>query len=159
MLTYLELDSCDFNANNDVTLHLYDCDYHGDCGPAVAVLSSASNDTPNACSFTFANIEPLGIVVDNLFGQITLRAHTLGGDATTVLNGAIIGYRLQVSPAPSLATFADVPTTDFAFQYVEALVAAGITGGCGGGNYCPDSPITRRQLAIFLSIALGLQWP
>ena len=72
--------------------------------------------------------------------------------------GAVIGYQLQVSPAPATATFNDVPTSDFGFQYVEALVAAGITGGCGGGNYCPDNPVTRRQMAIFISKALGLQW-
>jgi S-layer homology domain len=48
---------------------------------------------------------------------------------------------------------------DFAFQYIEALAAAGITGGCGGGNFCPDSPLTRRQLAILLAKALGLNFP
>ena len=28
--------------------------------------------------------------------------------------------------------------------------AEGITGGCGGGNYCPDNPVTRAQMAVFL---------
>ncbi|HEX4438485.1 MAG TPA: S-layer homology domain-containing protein, partial [Thermoanaerobaculia bacterium] len=41
----------------------------------------------------------------------------------------------------------------------EALNAAGITGGCGNGNYCPDGPVTRGQMAVFLSKALGLHWP
>jgi len=31
------------------------------------------------------------------------------------------------------------------FQYIEALAASGITGGCGGNNFWPDSPVTRRQ--------------
>jgi S-layer homology domain len=52
-----------------------------------------------------------------------------------------------------------VPTTDPAFQFIEALVASGITAGCGSGNYCPDAPLTRRQMAVFLAKALGLQWP
>ncbi len=43
-------------------------------------------------------------------------------------------------------------------EFVEALAASGITGGCGGGNDCPDSPVTRRQTAIFLARALGLSW-
>ncbi len=73
--------------------------------------------------------------------------------------GAVVGYKLQVSPAPPTATFGDVPMSDFGFQYIEALVAAGITGGCGGGGFCPDSPVTRRQMAIFMAKALGLQWP
>jgi S-layer homology domain len=71
----------------------------------------------------------------------------------------IIGYVLQVSPAPGSPTFNDVPVSDPAFQYIEALVASGVTAGCGGGNYCPDSPLTRRQMAVFLAKALGLQWP
>ncbi len=45
------------------------------------------------------------------------------------------------------------------FQFIEALYASGITAGCGGGNYCPDSPLTRGQMAVFLAKALGLQWP
>jgi hypothetical protein len=65
----------------------------------------------------------------------------------------------QVSPAPATATFADVPTGHPFFQFVEALNASGITGGCGGGNYCPNNPVTRGQMAVFLSKALGLSWP
>jgi len=70
----------------------------------------------------------------------------------------IVGYRLQVGPAPVLPTFADVPATDPAYQYVEALAASGITGGCGNGDFCPDAVVTRRQMAVFLAKALGLQW-
>ncbi len=73
--------------------------------------------------------------------------------------GATFWYRLQVSPAPGTATFNDVPTSHPFFQFVEALAAAGITGGCGGGNYCPDNPVTRGQMAVFLSKALGLHFP
>jgi hypothetical protein len=51
-----------------------------------------------------------------------------------------------------------VPPSDPAFQYIEALFASGITAGCAGGNYCPDAPLTRRQMAVFLAKALGLQW-
>jgi hypothetical protein len=69
-----------------------------------------------------------------------------------------VRYRLQVSPAPEVATFNDVPTNHPFFQFIEALAASGITGGCGGGNYCPDAPLTRGQMAVFLSKALGLHW-
>ena len=70
-----------------------------------------------------------------------------------------IWWRRTVSPAPATASFNDVPTSDPGFQFVQALVAAGITSGCGGGNYCPDNPVTRRQMAVFLAKALGLHWP
>jgi hypothetical protein len=73
--------------------------------------------------------------------------------------GARVSWNRTVSPAPESATFGDVPTSDFGFQYVEALAASGITGGCGSGNYCPDSPVTRRQMAIFIAKSLGLYHP
>jgi hypothetical protein len=83
-------------------------------------------------------------------------------DVTAAANVGIGGVRIiwqrQVSPAPGSATFNDVPTTDPAFQHIEALVASGITAGCGGGNYCPDASLTRRQMAVFLAKALGLHW-
>ena len=31
-----------------------------------------------------------------------------------------------------------------------------ITGGCGGGNYCPNNPNTRGQMAVFLVKTFGL---
>lgn len=49
-----------------------------------------------------------------------------------------------------LASFSDVPTTYWAWQYVESIYLAGITGGCGGGNYCPSNSVTRAQMAVFL---------
>ncbi|HJP72605.1 MAG TPA: S8 family serine peptidase [Candidatus Limnocylindria bacterium] len=33
---------------------------------------------------------------------------------------------------------------------INRLAAAGVTLGCGGGNYCPSSSITRDQMAAFL---------
>ena len=71
----------------------------------------------------------------------------------------VIAWRRQVSPPPGTPTFGDVPPSDAAFPFIEALVASGITAGCGSGNYCPDNPITRRQMAVFLAKALGLHWP
>ena len=74
-------------------------------------------------------------------------------------SGVEIWWRREVSPAPPAATFGDVPKDHPFFQFIEALAASQITGGCGGGNYCPDSPLTRGQMAVFLAKALGLHWP
>jgi M6 family metalloprotease-like protein len=46
--------------------------------------------------------------------------------------------------------FNDVPTTYWAAPWIKQLAAEGITGGCGGGNYCPSAPVTRDQMAVFL---------
>jgi hypothetical protein len=82
-----------------------------------------------------------------------------GGVLSVGICSAHIYYQRQVSPAPATATFADVPVGHPLHRFVEALVASGITGGCGGGNYCPDAPLTRGQMAVFLAAALGLHWP
>ena len=107
------------------------------------------------CSSIVQDVSGSNLVVSNTGTHLDLLISVT--DPVDIV-GALVGYKLQVSPAPATATFGDVPTSDFGFQYVEALAASGVTGGCGGGNYCPDSPVTRRQMAIFLAKALGLQW-
>ena len=46
--------------------------------------------------------------------------------------------------------FNDVSAGYWAAAWIKQLAADGITGGCGNGNYCPESPVTRAQMAIFL---------
>jgi S-layer homology domain len=80
------------------------------------------------------------------------------GGATVGFGGARLIWHRQVSAAPATATFPDVPASHPFFAYVEALAASAITGGCGNGNFCPDAPLTRGQMAVFLAKALGLHW-
>jgi hypothetical protein len=37
---------------------------------------------------------------------------------------------------------------------INRMAAAGVTGGCGGTNFCPRSSVTRAQMAAFLKRAL-----
>jgi hypothetical protein len=46
--------------------------------------------------------------------------------------------------------FGDVEPTYWSAAWIKQLAAEGITGGCGGGNYCPESSVTRAQMAVFL---------
>jgi hypothetical protein len=46
--------------------------------------------------------------------------------------------------------FTDVSPTYWAGAWIKQLVTEGITGGCGTGIYCPESPVTRAQMAVFL---------
>ena len=60
-------------------------------------------------------------------------------------------YGVCYTPPPCTpGVFADVPCPSTFANWIEALAAAGITGGCGGGNYCPASPVRRDQMAVFL---------
>jgi hypothetical protein len=88
-----------------------------------------------------------------------LRVGLDNGNSDIRLWACRLYWERTVSPAPAVATFADVPTDHWAFRFIEALADSGITGGCGGGNYCPDDPLNRGQMAVFLSAALGLYYP
>jgi hypothetical protein len=59
-------------------------------------------------------------------------------------------------PPTTGVTFSDVPTANLFAPWIEQLAREGITGGCGGGNYCPDDPVTRGQMAVFLVRAFNL---
>lgn len=52
--------------------------------------------------------------------------------------------------------FNDVPTSYWAAAWIKQLAAEGITSGCGGGNYCPDAPVTRAEMAKFLVLTFEL---
>jgi len=61
-----------------------------------------------------------------------------------------------VPPPCTAATFGDVPCSNPYARWIYELVARSITGGCGNGNYCPASPVTRGQMAVFLVATFGL---
>jgi len=153
-VTRIELDYCDTSlSGSHVKLRLYQCDNQGqNCSQVSSDLTSSSN----GCNFV--SDSSLAVHINNFNNMYYLRAFFDALDGTNVLTGAIVSYQLEVSPAPGTATFNDVPTGHPFFQYIEALAASGITGGCGSGNYCPDAPLTRGQMAVFLAKALGLYW-
>ena len=47
-------------------------------------------------------------------------------------------------------TFDDVPAGYWAHLAIEKLHSKGLTGGCGGNNFCPEAPVRREQMAKFL---------
>jgi hypothetical protein len=53
---------------------------------------------------------------------------------------------------PSCVTprFSDVPCSNPFAPWINELAARRVTGGCGGADYCPDSPVSREQMAVFL---------
>jgi hypothetical protein len=53
-------------------------------------------------------------------------------------------------------TFGDVPASSPYCKWIEELARRGVVSGCGGGNYCPSSPVNRAQMAVFISATFGL---
>lgn len=58
-------------------------------------------------------------------------------------------------PAGNPIAFSDLSGTRFAAD-IAWLSATGITKGCGSDRFCPRDPVTREQMASFLTRALGL---
>ena len=104
---------------------------------------------------------PLGILIPaNIDRVFVLDVEVAPGLVDNQFFGYVeIWWRRVVSDPPATPTFGDVPASHPFYQFIEALAYSGITGGCGGGNYCADAPLTRGQMAVFLSKALGLHWP
>jgi len=68
-------------------------------------------------------------------------------------------YGAGYSPPLATGMFDDVPLNYWAVRWIEQLAAEGITAGCGGDNYCPDSDVNRDQMAVFLVRTFELDNP
>jgi S-layer homology domain len=152
-----------------ITLDYWDSDTTSDpslgflrTSPSAGLESLADLNPPvfagGANSVTWQIVPP--VQIDNTYAHQLMAVLKQTSDTEySGITRFAVNYQLQVSPAPGNAMFTDVATDHVFFQYIEALAASGITGGCGGGNYCPDQPLTRGQMAVFLSKALGLHFP
>ena len=67
---------------------------------------------------------------------------------------ARLGVNLAGSP-PSFSysttpSFTDVAAGDFGFAWIQRMKRDGVTAGCTTTTYCPNDPVTRGQMAIFI---------
>jgi len=79
-------------------------------------------------------------IVGNLGSNPRTGTIVVGGQTFTVYQGI---------------NFADVPPGDLFYTEIGKLSAHGITLGCGNGNYCPNDPVTRQEMAAFIMRAKG----
>jgi hypothetical protein len=72
--------------------------------------------------------------------------------------GLLLGLVLALVAAPAIVLashqFTDVPNSNPFHAQVDALVNAGITAGCTATTYCPNSAVTRGQMAAFMNRGL-----
>jgi hypothetical protein len=52
--------------------------------------------------------------------------------------------------------FGDVASTSPFCRWIEELANRQVVTGCGGGNYCPTTPVSREQMGVFLAVTFGL---
>lgn len=167
------------DANGDYTLRI---DAPG--GYSVKVKSGARTETrttevvlgqTTVLNITFSgtfsmNDVPAGSWAHDFVKAIYLAGITAGCSASPPLfcpddtinrwqMAVFVETSLGASPAATCTgMFSDVNAStvgDLVCRYIEDFAARGITAGCGDGKYCPNDPVTRHQMAVFLEAALG----
>ena len=148
----LDVSACDSSATANVGFALRTVPRTP--GPVGTIVSAQTGTA--GCIVSQVPISPAP-QVSNVNNGYLLQVTADAGVTWTQLR---VRYRLQVSAGPAVASFPlDVPTTHPLFRFVEAMAASGLTGGCATDRFCPDTPVTRGQLAVFLATALGLHFP
>jgi hypothetical protein len=157
-VTSIQLEACDTNPAGSVRAQLNRVGPLASSEVVLAEVETGIAATPGCVRIDGILTTPE--TIDNVNNHYYLRVPVSGGDDTTSFSAVRVVYNLQVSPAPAVATFNDVPTSHPFFRFIEALRAAGITGGCSASPplYCPDDPLTRGQAAAFFGRGLGLQF-
>jgi len=157
VIDFVGLQSADLIGGDNIATLFYVDRYSGTTNGIVSVSSSAH---PHQVGSDY-NSAALGWqLARNVHNALVLDVYIPGGsERAGGLGWVEIWWKRVVSPGPASATFTDVPTTHPLFQFVEALHAAGITNGYPDGRFGVDDSITRGQMAVFLSSALGLHWP
>ena len=163
-LKFLTFWAFDSDPERDISFRAYETCQPTGVNPPVSTLVAETQTFGAIGDYSiFASLHDLTVNKESCSYSVQVQlapsADGKCGDFTRFAQKVRVSWLRAVSPAPATATFTDVPTNHPFFQFVEALVKSGITGGCGGGNFCPDASLTRGQMAVFLAKALGLQWP
>ncbi len=73
----------------------------------------------------------------------------------TTTNASLSTSAFSAPVTVATSPFTDIADSQFKFD-IEWLWREGITSGCTATTFCPDAPVTRGQMAAFLSRALWL---
>jgi hypothetical protein len=167
-----------FNANTNVTLHATASDLSEFTGWSGGGCSGTDPCTVSMSQAVSVNANFV-LVSDRIFTDVPesywardfierlYKAGITGGCATVPLRYCpedtvtraqmavflLRGIHTSAYTPPAIGAtsgFADVPVDYWSGAWIKQLAAEGITAGCGNGNYCPEHPVTRAQMAVFL---------
>jgi hypothetical protein len=130
---------------------------------AVFLVASLGQSPVAPCTGRFFDVpvdHPFCGFVERMFGEGITGGCASGGlsfcpdePVTRGQMAVFIETALGNPPDTCSGQFADVASDNPFCGFIERLAADGITGGCGGGNFCPNDPVTRAQMAVFLVAA------
>ena len=117
----------------------------------VVHLGDSFSDVPRSNAF-YRFIETL--LHHNVTGGCSPTAVLPGGRDDARSDGRVRargeGRAGYVPPACTTPVFTDVPASNPFCRWIEELARRAVVSGCGGGNYCPTSAVTREQMAVFV---------
>jgi uncharacterized protein (DUF1800 family) len=121
----------------------------GTSGPASGgtPVSLVGNQFLPAATVTIGGSGVSAVVTSSTLIKATSPGLAAGSLYDIVVNN---GGPAGVLPKGWFSDFGDVSQSSAFHASVETIIRDGITSGCGGGNYCPSSPVTRAQMAVFL---------
>ena len=122
-----------------------------------AATGTVFNDVPaNGFAAAFIeNLAALGVTSGCGGGNYCPNTDTTRAQMAVFLLRTLEGPSYVAPPCVS-ATFSDVPCSSPFASWIEEIHRRGITAGCGGGKYCPADPVTRGQMAVFLTVTFSL---
>jgi hypothetical protein len=142
------LPGCDCSA----TLNKIDASF-----PATGGTGTVNVTMPAGCSWSvdtfnspFINITAGATGSGNGTVSYTVAPHTGANRRLGVI--AIAGKSFTIFQG---IQFNDVPVGAPFYNEIGKLSARNITSGCSTGNYCPNDPVTREQMAAFILRSLG----
>jgi hypothetical protein len=134
-----------------------------ECATAAPPITAPLSAAPGAAGLTASVPAALGHTFTWTLSGGTITAgqgtrevtFTAGAAGTRMILGvsddvAGAGCTPQTASKAIQVHFLDVPVGHSFHAFVNTLGRNGVTTGCGGGNYCPDSPVLREQMAVFL---------
>jgi hypothetical protein len=134
----------------------------------VLVAKEGAGYNPPACGTPVFNDVPANSPFCKFIEELVRRGVTGGcGNGNYCPQDAVTRAQMSVfvlrtldpalnPPACTTPVFNDVPANDPFCRWIEELARRGVVTGCGGGNYCPASPVTREQMGVFLAATFGL---
>ncbi|HLK62366.1 MAG TPA: alginate lyase family protein [Bryobacteraceae bacterium] len=93
--------------------------------------------------------QELGIAVSCSATQFCPDSAVTRGIMAVLIVRSRYGMSMPVN-YPAAPYFTDVPSTHPYFPWIQKMAQLGITSGCGPTTYCPDDPVTREQMAVFI---------
>ena len=126
-----------------------------------AAEASASDPTTVLAAFTDVNPADLLLPAINLLRQFGIttgcgNAPPLYCPAANVTRGQMAVFVVRAIrggdsfPYTAEPYFSDVPAAHPFFKWIQAMRDLGITSGCGASTYCPESPVSRGEMAVFI---------